>query len=322
MAEAFDTRAAIEEFASKSVLRRRGQLAQQEWPRLDELEDLLRDAIDGAHPAPRRIQGPEASRGRPSVSGPARGPSSAPPAPPAPPAPVRISAKDREKLSEVPATSVGRSAYTPPVRPAYLDDYYSSDLSMDGVFKLGNAAITRAIGANGNDPALTPEAKVFFGLTGGPAPRVTRAERSEERSAPAPRITRSEEPRQSSAPAEPERVGCILHLIEGGHRRGECLPFDPEQGVIVLRAGPGAPDETVSLDEVLAIFFAVGRGVQPREAVGERLVIKLSNDREIIGLSSDYEPGASALTLVPDERRGNVDRIWIPAWSVKAIELG
>jgi hypothetical protein len=232
---------------------------------------------------------------------------------------VQISARDREKLSEVPSGRVSRSAYTPPVQPPYLEDYYSTEISVAGSSKLAGVTVTRAVGADGEDPGLTPEAKVFFGLAGGGARVVARPE--ERPSAPSPRITRPEERNSSPPGPEGDRVGCIVHLLAGGFKRGECLPFDPDQGVIVLRAGPGDDDEELSLEDVLAIFFAVGRGAQPIEAAGERLVIRLANDKEIIGLSPDYEPGASALTLVPDERRGNVDRIWIPAWSVKAIEL-
>jgi hypothetical protein len=40
-----------------------------------------------------------------------------------------------------------------------------------------------------------------------------------------------------------------------------------------------------------------------------------------VGVSPDYAPGVTAMTLIPDDRRGNVERIWVPAWSVKAIQL-
>ena len=49
--------------------------------------------------------------------------------------------------------------------------------------------------------------------------------------------------------------------------------------------------------------------------------MKLVNDKQVSGVTNDYEEGAMSLTVVPEPRRGNIDRIWVPAWAVKGIEI-
>jgi hypothetical protein len=50
-------------------------------------------------------------------------------------------------------------------------------------------------------------------------------------------------------------------------------------------------------------------------------VVLLANDRQIAGYTPDYVEGGAALTVIPEPRRPNLDRVWIPAWAVKAIDL-
>ena len=73
---------------------------------------------------------------------------------------------------------------------------------------------------------------------------------------------------------------------------------------------------------VMAVFFGLLKGEEPTPPAGERMIITLINDKRVVGLTNDYREGGDALTLVPDPRRGNIDRIWIPASAVKAIEMG
>ena len=64
-----ETLSAIEDFTRLTLLRLRGELPVDERPRLESLEDLLRDRIDGARPAPRKIENPTAvATARPSMN--------------------------------------------------------------------------------------------------------------------------------------------------------------------------------------------------------------------------------------------------------------
>jgi hypothetical protein len=77
----------------------------------------------------------------------------------------------------------------------------------------------------------------------------------------------------------------------------------------------------VPVVDVLAIFFGLARGEVATEATGTPMTVKLSNDRDVSGISPDYAEGADSLMIVPNPRRGSVDHIWIPAGAVKSIQL-
>ena len=65
-----DALSAIGEFVELAVMRHRGQLPVEDRWKLEALEDVLRDLIDGSRPAPRRIANPSpvaAPTGGPAV---------------------------------------------------------------------------------------------------------------------------------------------------------------------------------------------------------------------------------------------------------------
>jgi hypothetical protein len=347
-----DTRAAIDEYVDLALRRHRGRLkADTRW-RLEALEDVLRDLIDGAHPAPRRIENPSAvggvaSRVRPNVE-PAKvvvtkNPSVGPGDPEAPPtiepavlpasalvaveaAPaVALSDNDKSKVREVDEADLPASGYTPPTAPCYLEDYYTADLRALS----GGVAVSRVVGAGGpGDLDLLQEARVLLGVPAAPAaPAVapTPVAAAPSGATPPPVIVPSPAPAAARAPAAVPVGGppAIVHLLAGGFRRGRLVAFDPAGGSITVQESrDGGPPATIALPEVLAVFFGVARGqsATPPPA-GQRLAVKLVNDREVIGVSGDYAPGVTAMTVVPDDRRGNVDHIWVPAWSVKEIRF-
>jgi hypothetical protein len=113
----------------------------------------------------------------------------------------------------------------------------------------------------------------------------------------------------------------IVHYLGGSTKRGEIAPFEPHTGSLFFLEKDGSVDE-VDLGQVLAVFLGLLKGEEPTQIAGERLIITLINDKRVTGMTQDYEEGGSSLTLVPDPRRGNIDRIWIPASAVKAIEVG
>ncbi len=84
----------------------------------------------------------------------------------------------------------------------------------------------------------------------------------------------------------------------------------------------GSDPREVRLDEILVIFFGRRPELPPSERSGPRVQVTLANDRRVTGFSPDYQPHGSALTVIPEVDRGGVDRVWIPAWSVKALAVG
>ena len=378
-----DAIAAINEFVELALLRHRGALPMDDRWRLDALEDVLRDMIDGARPAPRRISNPSpVTHGGPPVdvapaqvvltpsaahaepppnvvlpgqsSVPKFGPAApgvpapavaaAPPPPQAPPPllepapiPLDISAADQTKIREVSSDTLPPSGYTPSAKPCYLEDYYTADMELLATSPVGVPA--SVIYSGDESVPMTADAQRLLGVRsantsrGGVqarAPSTAVAQITPSRPPPPPSSAQVAVPAPQgaampvAAPAVANSQGssAIVHMLAGGFRRGTLLAFDPAEGIVTLQpAKKGAAPESVAINEILAIFFGLGRGESPTPVThGQRLAVKLQNDREVLGTSPDYAPGVQAMTLLPDDRRGT-DRIWIPAWSVKEIHF-
>ena len=341
-----DTVSAINEFVELAILRKRGQLPVDERWRLDALEDVLRDSIDGAHPAPRRIEGPAPSmapgaavdiepakvvvRKSPAGAAPADAPREVEIAP-APP--VELSADDQSKVKEVAKGALPPSGYTATQTPCYLEDYYTADLSVLSETPAG--PVSAIVSAGGENVQLLQEARVLLGVAPGaptqtdeiqpiPLDAVAPLPVEPVPSAPAPVMAAPVADPVAAMPPPPPAPGgmAIVHMLVGGFQRGELMAFDPAGGIVVIKAPRQPAGLQIALSEVLAIFFSPPRGAPPLPiGVGQRLTVKLANDRELLGASPDYAPGVQAMTLIPDDRRGNVDRIWVPAWAVKEIHF-
>lgn len=175
----------------------------------------------------------------------------------------------------------------------------------------GPARASVAAPAPPSRPAPAPAARPTAPASAAPPPPPPAAA-----PAPAPRTRPPEAPRPEARPITP----IIVQLLSGETKRGELVAFDPDGGVVTLRATPQTGEESVDVNEVFAVFVGHARGVPPRPAEGTRIAVRMTNDREVVGVSPDYAPGANAMTLVPDDRR-TVDRIWIPAWSVTEIRF-
>jgi hypothetical protein len=152
MTESTGTIDTILEFVDLAIARRRGELAQGDRSRIDELEATLRDVVDGARPAPRRIEGRNVSHVAPKGSGPVAQATITPAKVSAAPRQsglagiaeladrLELSTKDRQKLkNEIRLEDLPRSGYTTSKAPTYLDDYYSSDIVMTGGHRVGGA---------------------------------------------------------------------------------------------------------------------------------------------------------------------------------------
>lgn len=320
MSDTDGTLEAIHEFVELAKAKRKSPLPADRRERMAALDEALRDQIAGARPAPKRIANPRAvskPRVKPEVA----------------PAKVEVSARrngaenasstlssafevtlgeqDQGKLRQVGVDRIPQSAYTPPATPSYLADYYDASVVPA---KVSTSDLPRAVvTADGGSVDLDREVRVLLGLER-PRPPPAKPAGGAARSAGAPAA--------AAAPVARPGVQAIVHLMAGGTQRGRIAAFDPDADEIEL-LGRRAEDPTqhIPMEEVMALFIGPKRGQAPREASGVALQVVLTNDRSITGRSDDYEEGGAALTLVPEPRRGNIDRIWIPAWAVKSLEM-
>ena len=309
---------AINEFVKLAAERRVKALPSAKKHRLDVLEEAIREVVDGARPAPKRIENPSAAQGITPAHGVA-------------PAKIELKASqaleqalsstDKLKLSSVKVEDLPKSTYTPPSVPAYMADYYSDSLVPARVST--SDLPTTVVSATGETLDLDREVRVLLGLDRPEAEEAPGAPPLKEvvsvRGAPARAASRPARAASTSAPAG---VQVIVHLIAGGTQRGRVDAFDPKAPeLLLLGKDADHPPTPVPLRGVLAIFFGTRRGASPSAPMGTSLVVQLVNDRQISGRSPDYAEGRDSLTLVPEPRRGAIDHIWVPAWAVKAIEL-
>jgi hypothetical protein len=335
MTDVSGTLEAIQEYVDLAIARRRQSISSDEKSRMLMLEEALRDLIDGAHPAPRSIEG-HLTDDLKLDAPPARARQT--PAPNARVEPAQsakaldrldslaqkldLSIKDKKKLNAISVDQLPKSSYTPRTGESILSVYYDDGFSSP-VESEAKMTPTRVVSADGEPVELSQEARILFGLEKQPEPP------------PPPEPVRVQVPvtptaGTRSSPGAPE-IGAeptgafgrptIVHLLAGGVRRGQIEDFDPASGVLNFVSESNGPPSTVPLNEVLAIFFGLSRGEQPAPATGQRVVVRLVNDRQVAGLTEDYQEGGDSLTVAPEQKRGNVDRIWIPAWSVKEIQL-
>ncbi len=310
MSDARATVALIQEFVGLAMERRKRALPVHERTRMEVLDEAIREAIDGAKPAPKRIANPTAAPGSaPSAPAPAAAPKASMAS--ALTDALDMSDADRGKVRDV--ATVPRSSYTPPRTPAFMQDYFSDDLVPASITP--DIIPSDVVNPSGDSIDLEREARVLLGLERPPPPVATPQPRAASRA-------RSPQPRAASRVDTPAPTGTpvIVHLMEGGTQRGQVEGFDPSSGHLQVTMKNGQVSN-ITLDDVLAIFFGQRRGASSPDPTGTSLIVKLVNDRQVSGMSPDYQEGADALTVVPNPRRGNIDHIWVPAWAVKAIEL-
>lgn len=328
-------------FVDLAITRRRRALAPEDRAKIEGLDQQLRDLIDGARPAPRSIDGRVASPSQAAATPAA--PTPPPVAPSAPSAPaaaaaagakrganvkalaerLEISSTDKKKLTDVRAEDLPVSQYTPSTAPAYLSDYYSDDI----VFFSPSSDLRpeKLMRADESDLDVPREVKVLFGLEQ-PAPvRVPQNDATgpmePKKRIVAPTAAARMQLDANAQAASSNRQPVIIHLLAGGTRRGAIEAFEPGSGAIDFFDDNGARG-AIELADVLAVFFVQKKGEEASAPTGQRVIVRLVNDRQVAGLTEDYAEGGDSLTLTPEQRRGNVDRVWIPAWAVKEIHLG
>ena len=335
---------AIEEYVGLTMQRHRGSLPVDDRWCLETLEDVLRDLIDGARPAPRRIENPSPAKPTPAQSavapakvtvtkneapqfGPGT-PGAAPPAPEAPPPPPRrptleLSNADQSKVKEVAEEELPPSGYTPSSNPCFLEDYYTADLSV--LASSPPQAPTRVRHAAGaSNLELLKEARMLLGIEEqamAAPPRIEVHPTAPKYVTPAAAPVVAEAASTARAASTFGSGTTIVHLLAGGFKRGTLVAFDPGGGGVQITLANGST-ETIATQAVLAVFFGLGKGESPSPMpAGHRLAVKLVNDRDVVGVSPDYAPGVQSMFVHPEDRRGAVERIWVPAWSVKEIHF-
>jgi len=344
---------AIDEFVKLAILQRKGELPLGKRPEMDALGDVLRDLIDGSHAAPRRLDNPDSaarSRTRPNIpaaklnikkrkaNDSAANPSVSSSSRPPPPADVKLSKKDASKVQNIEKTS-RPSGYTPSVNPYFLDDYYTTNISLEEypkdsqptkvkqssadstvqlrqeervLFGMANAEVVDPNAPISLDPsALQPVAQV----TGTPLPPQNETPRTRTATGPAPKFGPSN-PGAKAATLTPENIATV-HLLAGGSQRVHIPNFDPNNPILTV--SDGATEATIKLRDVMSIFFQSPNPNVPES--GQKLVVTLKNDREMLGTSFDYAPGVKAMHIVPQSKRGQVSYVWVPAWAVKGIRF-
>lgn len=258
----------------------------------------------------------------------------------------KVSEADQSKLGEVHSRDLPTGGYTPSKSPAFLGDYYSADL--EPVVVTRDVDPSTVVAPDGSTADLDKEARILFGLETAPPPAATGhrplPEVSRQRAAdsgptpsgetapvsverirraapppPAPAVTQKAKPRGSSHATK--GIPVIVHMMTGGTTRGRVKAFNPSADTITITVKTQPEPLQIDLQEVLVIFFGGSLDGTPTPEQGTALAVRLTNDRQISGVSPDYAEGADALRLVPDTKRGNIDHIWVPAWSVKAVEL-
>ncbi len=318
MSDVNATLSAIQEYVELAITRRRQGIPPDQRPQMEALEERLRDEIDGARPAPKKIANPTAAGVAQRGSAPSSPSTPSEPSGASGPTSIsdfvdqmKLSTSDQKKLNEVSVEDLPRSTYTPPAYASFMADYYSDSIVP--------ATLTEAehpkavVSPTGDLMKLDQEIRVLFGMerprpkTPAPAPT---ARAASGRAAP------------SAAPVDANPVlgtPSIVHLVAGGAKRGLIADFEPSSGQVLLHPKKAGSPESIPLGGVLAIFFGLNREESPSQPDGQSLVVTLVNDRKVSGRSADYAQGAASLTLVPDPRRGNIDRIWLPATAVKEI---
>lgn len=313
---------AINEFVKLAAERRTRPLADNQKARMELLDEGLRDAIVGAHPAPKRLSNPSPVKSTTPAHGVAPAKIEVKKASQALDQALELSLKDKSKLSSISAEMLPKSSYTPPAVPTFMADYYS-DALVPARMTTADLPV-QAVNSEGQTVDLDREVRVLLGLERPAepepaAPVQVAAAPASARSAPARAATPAP---AAPAAAPPKGVQAIVHIIAGGTLRGRIDGFDPKAPELsLLNKDPSRPAKSVPMRDILAVFFGLGRGEAPSEAVGTGVVVKLVNDRDVRGISPDYSEGGDALTIVPTPKRGSVDRIWIPAGAVKSIEL-
>ena len=238
-----------------------------------------------------------------------------------------------DRLADEPGRGPSSVVSAEPVRPMTLDllgvdrdaPITRPDAPATPLESIAGAGGTQPPGGDGpttsRDPAaLGPRTDPSGAAPGTPEPALDEPSDSLEAFLPDPTLEDRADPlaRVAALPAA-QRPPAVIHLFGNGPLRGFLTGFSAEADRIQVAAGPGGPPRSLSLGEVLVIFFGVPPGGRRTPRAGARLEVLLSNERSLFGFSPDYAPGAATFSLLPEGSQAGVDWVWVPAWSVKTL---
>lgn len=125
----------------------------------------------------------------------------------------------------------------------------------------------------------------------------------------------------TAAAVGPPARACKVVLRDGNVRSGRLGDFDPERGVLRFRGNDVTEKrfEDIAIDAVAAVLIGRAEGTEARPIVGELVRVDLGGGRKLSGHCADPQ-GRGALWLVPPDRAGSVDAIWVARWAVVGIQ--
>ena len=339
---------AIENFVNLAVQARLGRTTTQETAELEKLNGYLRSAIDGATQGHRSTQHKLSLAEEIDEVETTQGPALKPAAKISPKFPqqmenansyttrnarqnsdqnirgreIQILGKELDNSNDL---SMNKAGFSSTVDRASADLLYSDAQAMglDGSFVITSVTNIQVHG----DTVSIPDQSQDQHIEDFPATQITvdtafQYSPGDDNLGPK---TIPMRPLTYSIQEEAPRPECtdIIHLLSGRVLKGFVENFDASlKTVKLLLRTPNNNIESVDISEVLVIFFGGRPGESQSTPTGQRLVLTLSNERKLSGMSPDYKAGGRSLTVIPDIRRSGIDRVWIPAWSVKTIELG
>ena len=341
---------AIEAFVELHRKSRRRALNAEDRRRQESLDAAVRDAIEGARPAPKAQLGSEAQPSQQTqssrISRSVASRSQTPPPQTATEEPeITIKADDIRRMNRVDLSTSRRSNYTPSKSPPIIDTYY--DYAVSAREPVPTAPPSKVVNPTGDLIELSPVTKDLWNIGGeendktsdppplaGPRTNVDRHrvdkgvnEGPSTQVDPPTKVNNAQTPRpsrvQNKPAAQRDNLGppALVHLRNGGTRRGLIARFDSVGGRLLLKEKASKNEELleIRLEEVLAIFFGRRTNAQPSPKNGVQVEVTLINDKRLEGFSRDYRPNGIALTIVPRIDRSGVDRVWVPAWAVRSI---
>lgn len=110
-------------------------------------------------------------------------------------------------------------------------------------------------------------------------------------------------------------------FVDGAVRGGWLEAFDPDRGIVEFTANTtGSPArEVIPFEHVAAVLVGTSKSVGPRPAVGIAVRVEVAGGRQFTGCCADSLDAPRSLVLVPSDRTGLVDWIWISGAAVRAI---
>lgn len=134
--------------------------------------------------------------------------------------------------------------------------------------------------------------------------------------------------RAASLPEHPESCGLpgehrvIVHTIDGQVRRGMLRDANFLGEALELVLDGGVEVERFAITRLKAVFVLLAPGATVARKGKQRMTVTFVDDRQVAGVTNDYDPQAPGFFLTPLDERSNTARVFIYLAGVKGIMLG